>query len=655
MSNTNPTKVKIKEINLFGTTYELDIPDDVVKNKITVNENLIIGAGGHIKNEGSIVGIHGYYYTDINLNTKQIRLSTLNTNTSLSGKNLSSSELVPNQDINIQDIEEGWEFTLVNDTHHVGYAKVKQVENDILTFEYLDDSKPFTFTEIRNYTGDNIHGMTWMLYFPEHPEVGPASVGNNARAFGEQTKAFASNSTAEGKYTRALGNGSRATGKETIAAGNYSTTGGFQTKALGHQSFAIGKLTIAEGNSSFATGSGSKALGNYAFVSGCDTEAAEVAVAFGYKTKALSPYSFAEGFETCVEIDTEATVLSRGAHVEGAGSIARGYAAHAQGISTQAIAQGAHAGGRNSIAQGKYSFASGDDVQANGTASFAIGEGTVAHSRGAFVGGYGAQAFGRESFAFGHNAKANGDAASIANNFALGYNAVAGEQFSAAIGRNAKTTHKYQTAVGVNNFPDENMLFMVGNGIGTDGQLTSRSNAFVVYQDGETCGGTLRLTNTSSDSNKIGTNDITNIIGLRDTFIKTRNNVELQSDSGDKGSASTKISATGADGASGGLITTSYAEIRNDGITLKGEAYDGSGPDTITLGLGLNLRSYQNAKLDVAGDIRLTPAEGCEVVLDKNTSITGDLSTTGNIVLGGITLTPAKLQKLLDFIDTIAD
>jgi hypothetical protein len=168
---------------------------------------------------------------------------------------------------------------------------------------------------------------------------------------------------------------------------------------------------------------------------------------------------------------------------------------------------------------------------------------------------------------------------------------------------------------------------------------------------------------------------------LKDTFIKTNDQLRLQvtkpsedywypdlkglvsispqqidisSDQGSEAGSKVLISASGTDSTSG-LATTSYAEIRNDGITLKGEAYDGSGPDILALGLGIRLRSYANAQMEMQSDIYITPAADAKTYIRSDTSITGDLSTTGNIVLGGITLTPAKLQKLLDFIDTIAD
>lgn len=557
-----------------------------------------------------------------------------------------------------QDIT-GYEFSITNGDHFYRFGRVTSWDGiEILEFEFINGSE---FDSIVTYDNlENIHGLSYSLVFNDHPELGDHLVGTSARAYGQETKSYASNSTAIGKYTEAYGNGSIATGKETKAIGNYSASFGFDTQAHGHHAFSSGKVTRALGNSSFASGSNTVAIGNYSFTTGYATEAGETAFASGYQSKALAPYSFVSGFQTTVELDENSIIGSRGASAIGAGTISRGYGAHAQGIETQAIAQGAFAAGRGSIAAGKYSTAIGDGAKTRETATgaFAIGTGTTVNGSNAFAGGKGSTAY-VEGFAFGHNASARDYA------LAVGYNANAAK-FGTAIGRNCKVTGNYQVAVGVNNDFDENMLFMIGNGIDEYGNLTSRKNAFTVYKNGEAQIGTLHITEDTQDEDKLGASDVSTIKGLcrfassdvdsikllstdKTASIKLDNNgillankINYESEIGI--GITDKIKITGEIEGTGNVVLTtrrSYYEDDCDSIILKAFAPEG---DVYTCLMG----SY-DGKWHFGSDLTKEDASH-----DNSYGIAcfhGSIGVQGDIKIGKTHLSEETLKKLIKLIE----
>ena len=94
------------------------------------------------------------------------------------------------------------------------------------------------------------------------------TIGQNAFAEGNGTKAYGDNSHAEGYKTTARGTNSHAEGDNTIASQPASHAEGSSTKALGIYSHAEGASTKASGDYSHAEGVGTKAQGNNQHVQG---------------------------------------------------------------------------------------------------------------------------------------------------------------------------------------------------------------------------------------------------------------------------------------------------------------------------------------------------------------------------------------------------
>jgi hypothetical protein len=123
---------------------------------------------------------------------------------------------------------------------------------------------------------------------------------------------------------------------------------------------------------------------------------------------------------------------------------------------------------------GEYAFSAGAASKATQFAATAIGYGNEA------IGKY-STAFGRETeahyaaFAAGYKAQAINEEA-----IALGYESTASGKISAVIGQGLEATQKNQIVVGRYNAPENDAIFVVGNGTKED-----RSNAFTVGFDGQ--------------------------------------------------------------------------------------------------------------------------------------------------------------------------
>jgi len=89
-------------------------------------------------------------------------------------------------------------------------------------------------------------------------------------ATGEQTVAFAQNSTALGSFTlayaansTALGNMTEASGIQSTAMGDSTTSSGESSTAMGNATTSAGSASVAMGNNTIANGFGSLVVGNY--------------------------------------------------------------------------------------------------------------------------------------------------------------------------------------------------------------------------------------------------------------------------------------------------------------------------------------------------------------------------------------------------------
>ena len=102
-------------------------------------------------------------------------------------------------------------------------------------------------------------------------------------------------------------------------------------------------------------------------------------------------------------------LIGKSAHKEGHGSLAAGFASHAEGINTSAFDTGAHSEGYETIASGEYSHAEGLNTLAEGYYSHSEGANTQAGSGYAHAEGYYTQAQGEVSHAEGNGTIASGN------------------------------------------------------------------------------------------------------------------------------------------------------------------------------------------------------------------------------------------------------
>lgn len=261
------------------------------------------------------------------------------------------------------------------------------------------------------------------------------TIGRNASAFGEGTRATGVGAFAEGKDTLASGNYSHAEGSRNtvdrvinftyvdgedyylsdanVNKGDVIDLNGSKIRVIDYvynyqqgtrkvtfdpthpeyQDFsgaiangeARGQYSHSEGVNTFALGEGSHAEGNKTIASGRFSHAegestfAEFvgAHAEGYLSKAHGYNSHAEGNGTLADANSS--------HAEGTGSEARGDSSHAEGYKTTASGQESHAEGYQTIADGSVSHAEGDRTISNGHYSHTEGQSTIADGRSTHV------------------------------------------------------------------------------------------------------------------------------------------------------------------------------------------------------------------------------------------------------------------------------
>ena len=203
---------------------------------------------------------------------------------------------------------------------------------------------------------------------------------------------------------------------------------------------------------SFAAGNNAKALGYNSISMGFQTNA------IGGASMAFGTYSAAEG---------------SGAVTIGGGNLSRGNEAFCLGKYNEAVAEGAFAIGSYNRAKGINSTAIGEQNIANGVNSIALGQYTRTN-------GYASTGFGREAIATGTYSMAGNYATSASGDVASSFGrfTVARSFASLAIGQYNDSIASSNTGSWVTTDP----LFILGNGSSTN----SRSNALVVYKNGNT-------------------------------------------------------------------------------------------------------------------------------------------------------------------------
>ena len=179
---------------------------------------------------------------------------------------------------------------------------------------------------------------------------------------------------------------------------------------VGDDASAFGYNTKASGWASFAEGSGSEATGMYSHAEGYITTAsAHNAHAEGYRTTAGAYCSHAEGSNT--------TASEEFAHAEGFRSVASGDTSHAEGRGTTASGSQSHAEGVNTTASGIASHAGGGYTEAASAYQTAIGKYNVSdpNDEYAFIVGNGASGSPSNAFSVHWDGRATLGALPTAN------------------------------------------------------------------------------------------------------------------------------------------------------------------------------------------------------------------------------------------------
>jgi hypothetical protein len=196
-----------------------------------------------------------------------------------------------------------------------------------------------------------------------------------------------------------------AEGNTTKAIGEYTHSEGYKTHAVGVASHTEGSNTKTFGQYAHAEGEWTTAKGRNSHTEGYGVEASgDNSHAEGKQGKAIGSVSHVEGLESIAEAACS--------HAEGVSTKAKGYASHTQNYKTLATHQYSTACGIASAALGDSSFAIGRLCSAGGVATYANGELTPTEDVGkqaAFAGGMSSIANGEASFAFGKNSKASGE------------------------------------------------------------------------------------------------------------------------------------------------------------------------------------------------------------------------------------------------------
>ncbi|HLF63458.1 MAG TPA: hypothetical protein VI603_06890, partial [Saprospiraceae bacterium] len=136
---------------------------------------------------------------------------------------------------------------------------------------------------------------TRMMWYPDKAAFRAGTVQGSGTTYWNKDS-IGVYSIAFGRNTKANGSGSTAIGDGTIASGYYSTAAGYNTRATGNYSTALGNATIANGFVSTAIGYETMTSGNYSTAMGEGTNASgNTSTALGFNTKAKGTSSTALG------------------------------------------------------------------------------------------------------------------------------------------------------------------------------------------------------------------------------------------------------------------------------------------------------------------------------------------------------------------------
>ena len=170
------------------------------------------------------------------------------------------------------------------------------------------------------------------------------TMGVNAFAIGNGTKASGKSSFASGQSVEATGSYSHAEGYGTFATAAASHAEGYDTHATARYAHAEGASTTASGNNSHAEGNSTTSSGHYSHAEGNFTTAA------GAYSHAEGNYAQTTDGGTYSHVEGSYTIATKtGAHAEGNHTEANGAFSHTEGLYTKAASMYQHVRGKYNV------------------------------------------------------------------------------------------------------------------------------------------------------------------------------------------------------------------------------------------------------------------------------------------------------------------
>ena len=315
----------------------------------------------------NISGVKGYYFWDINFDTKVITLSLNQRKSTL----LTSKQKPTKLEWEVGDV-----ISIVNDAKYGFCSKITAVDTSNMTITV--DKLPFT--SIAYDTASRLAALPYDfgVIVPEKPEIGEVDLGFGAFAYGYGNKvagmfsaAFGVNNIVGGDMAFVTGGENKvsfggivsgrkntAIGEGVLISGNLNTVNGYNSVAMGNSntvasgySQAFGVKNNIKGKGAAVFGEGNQVDGNHSFVSGYNNNAGH------------GNYTHVEGHDNTIDGDVSRgatihiegynhlvteTTNAHGAHIEGAYNsiVSNGWTSHVEGLHNTANAHYQHVQGK---------------------------------------------------------------------------------------------------------------------------------------------------------------------------------------------------------------------------------------------------------------------------------------------------------------------
>ena len=229
---------------------------------------------------------------------------------------------------------------ITNDTYQLGHLKDTTIHITAAEREKWNGITNLTIpTNLLNGTPEGtLRGINTLA------ESDSYTMGVNAFAIGNGTKASGKNSFASGQGVEATGSYSHAEGYSTFATAAAAHAEGYDTHATARYAHAEGASTTASGNNSHAEGNSTTSSGHYSHAEGNFTTAA------GAYSHAEGNYAQTTDGGTYSHVEGSYTIATKtGAHAEGNHTEANGAFSHTEGLYTKAVSMYQHVRGKYNV------------------------------------------------------------------------------------------------------------------------------------------------------------------------------------------------------------------------------------------------------------------------------------------------------------------